>query len=375
MKYQVTTLSKLRDRLNHNLYCFGAGKMFDAFMAEFADCGLAEHIKAVADNHADELSESNKLVNDRYIPIISLQRMLHDIKKWDFILITTVAFKEVISQLDKLEKLKDVVYFIYSALQIESYDEERFNIFVPDCLAQCEQIRIPKIIHYCWFGKKEIPAQYRKWMETWKKYCPDYEIVEWNEDNYDVRKSRYISQAYDAGQWAFVSDYARIDIINEYGGVYLDTDVELIRNLDELLRNDAFCGYENLKWVAYGLGFGAVKHNNILAEIKEYYDGQSFLQEDGTLNKRACPYIQTEIMEKHGLKGNGTFQIVDGMTVLPPRVLCGMSSNSFRVLRDLGRTYAIHHYAASWVDSDRWKENRRGMKGLLGNNDIYAFIE
>lgn len=374
MQYKIFTPQDLQGKFKGNLYCFGAGKVFNAFFAGDAGKGLTEYVKAVADNHADKLSTSVRIVNGREIPIISFERLLKDIGQGDMILITTVSFKEVIAQLDTVEKLKNTEYGVYFAVEIAFHDKNGVKLFVPDSLARYEQIQIPKVIHYCWFGKGEIPARYRKWMESWKKYCPDYEIIRWSEENYDVHKSRYMSQAYDTGQWAFVSDYARIDIINEYGGVYLDTDVELTRNLDELLQNDAFCGFENCQLVNSGLGFGSRKQNDILAEIKEYYDSRSFQQEDGSLDKRCCPYIQTEIMEKHGLEGNGEFQIVDGMTVLPPRVLCGMSSHSFRTLRDLSCTYAIHHYTATWL-TEKWRKRQQDLKEWIKDSEDYIYLD
>lgn len=374
MQYKIFTPQDLQDSFKGNLYCFGAGKVFDTFFARDAGKALARYVSAVADNHADELSVSYKILNGRSIPIISFERLMNEIEEGDMILITTNLFREIIAQLGDIEKLQNTQYCIYFAVEIELYDKNGVNLFVPNCLAQYEQIQIPKIIHYCWFGKGEIPVKCRKWMESWEKYCPDYKIIKWSEDNYDVHKSRYMGQAYDMRQWAFVSDYARIDIINEYGGVYLDTDVELIRNLDELLRNDAFCGFENSQLVAYGLGFGSKKNNCILTEIKEYYDSRSFQQKDGNLDKRSCPYIQTEIMEKHGLKKNGEFQIVDGMTVLPLRILCGMSSHSFRTLRDLSCTYAIHHYTASWL-TEEWRKGQQGMKEWIKDNEDYIYLD
>ena len=352
MQYCIAAVSEFKARINKNVYCFGAGKAFDTFMKKFDGFGLENHIKAIADNSPKMLT---KVVNNRCIPIISLEQMLDEITDNDCILITAAAYEEIIEQLEKIERLNSVKYYIYSIMRIEQYDYDRRKINIPLQLSKYKEIQLPKVIHYCWFGRKEIPNQYREWMNSWKKYCPDYEIIEWNEDNYDVHKNRYISQAYDMKKWAFVSDYARIDIINEYGGVYLDTDVELIKNIDVLLRNDAFCGFESYQFVAYGLGFGAKRHNPVLQEIKEYYDSTKFIRDDGTLNQVTCPVIQTEIMKKHGLNCNGKFQIVDGMTVYPSRVLCGMSPHSFRIMCDPVYTYAIHHFASSWAENNPWK--------------------
>lgn len=328
------------------IYCFGAGIALERFLADFQDYHFEDVIKSVVDNSIKK--QGNKLLfNDRSIPIISPEMMLSEIMPDDIIVITTAKFFEVIEQLDKQDKLRNTECYVYAFLRIEQYDEDRLAIKIPTKLSVLPDYRIPKIIHYCWFGKKEIPFQYRKWMESWKQYCPNYEIIQWSEENYDVSKNRYLRQAYDLGKWAFVSDYARMDIIHEYGGVYLDTDVELIKNIDEMLMNDGFCGFESSQYVAFGLGFGAIKNHPIIREIKEYYENTEFARNDGTLNQISCPIIQTEIMKRHGLKCNGEFQIVDAMAVYPSRILCGMSPHSFRVERN-PVAYAIHHFAASW---------------------------
>ena len=129
---------------------------------------------------------------------------------------------------------------------------------------------IPKIIHYCWFGNKKIPFRLKKYIKTWKKFCPDYEIKLWTQNNYDITKNGFMSQAASAKKWAFVSDYARLDIVEQYGGIYLDTDVELVKSLDDLLKYKAFAGFECSEYVSFGLGFGAEAHNPIIKEIRDF---------------------------------------------------------------------------------------------------------
>ena len=357
MRYNSISVSELAEQINRNVYCFGAGRAFEAFVKEFSRFKLEKEIKAIVDNKAYKIDCPKKVVNGVLIPVISPEEMVAEISNDECIIITTAAYEEVIEQLEKNEKLSKVIYYIYLFLRMEQYDNDRLQVNLPSHLSVYQERQIPKVIHYCWFGRKGIPIQYKKWMESWKKYCPDYEVIEWNEDNYDVHKNRYISQAYELEKWAFVSDYARIDIINEYGGVYLDTDVELVKNIDVLLQNDAFCGFENFRYVAYGLGFGSKKDNAVLSEMLEYYDRMEFLSEDGTLNQITCPVIQTEIMKRHGLICNGEFQVVQGMTVYPSRTLCGMSPHSFRMQRNLDDTYAIHHYSGSWLE-DKQEKNK-----------------
>lgn len=126
---------------------------------------------------------------------------------------------------------------------------------------------IPKKIHYCWFGRNPLPELAVRCIESWKKYCPDYEIIEWNEDNYDINKISYVKEAYQARKWAFVTDYVRLDVVNQYGGIYLDTDVELLKSLDPLLKYKSFFGMEEGKFIATGLGFGAEKGTKILVLV------------------------------------------------------------------------------------------------------------
>ncbi len=355
-----------------NVYCFGAGTVLTRFLYEFQEHRIEDDIKYVVDNSKEKQGTLVRAISNSIL-IISLEQMLHEITLEDVILITTVHFLEIIELLSSVEKLKNTKCYLYSILEIEQYDYDRLNITIPKSLSVYQERQIPKVIHYCWFGGGQIPDQYRVWMDSWKKYCPDYEIIEWNEKNYDVKKNKYLCQAYERKKWAFVSDYARIDIIYEYGGVYLDTDVELIKNIDVLLMNDAFCGFESDQYVAYGLGFGARRHYQILDEIKKYYDDTSFISEDGTLNQVNCPMIQTKVMKKHGLKCNGEFQVVEGMTVYPPLILAGMSPYSFRILRDLSHTYSIHHYSGSWVGNMKWKNDIIKYMKSLGKNDNYFY--
>ena len=144
---------------------------------------------------------------------------------------------------------------------------------------------IPKVLHYCWFGGAPKPKNIQNCIRSWKKYCPDYEIIEWNEQNFDVSQSLYTRQAYDARRWAFVADYARLKILYEQGSIYMDTDVELLRPLDDLLAYPAFFGFQHNNEVATGLGFGAEARSPVVKALLDDYDGLPFLLPDGTLQK------------------------------------------------------------------------------------------
>lgn len=141
---------------------------------------------------------------------------------------------------------------------------------------------IPKVLHYCWFGGAPKPKNIQNCIRSWKKYCPDYEIIEWNEQNFDVSQSLYTRQAYDARRWAFVADYARLKILYEQGGIYMDTDVELLRPLDDLLAYPAFFGFQHNNEVATGLSFGAEAHSPVVKALLDDYDSLPFLLPDGS---------------------------------------------------------------------------------------------
>lgn len=208
--------------------------------------------------------------------------------------------------------------------------------------------KIPKIIHYCWIGGKPIPEHNRKIMESWKKFCPDYEIKEWNESNYDFTKNRYMKEAFENKQWAFAPDYARLDIIYEHGGIYLDVDVELIKPLDDLLNLKGFAGFDQGKHCNFGEGFGAIPKLPIIKELRDYYDNLYFINENGDLNKVASPVYQTERLLAKGLARTNSIQDIDGLTIFPAEYFDPKDFYSGEI-HLTKNTHSIHHYDASWA--------------------------
>lgn len=230
---------------------------------------------------------------------------------------------------------------------------------------------IPKIIHYCWVGGNPKPQSVLYCIESWKRLCPDYEIREWNETNYDFTKNEYMRQAYEAKKWGFVPDYARLDIVYTYGGIYFDTDVELLQSLDGLLDREGFMGFENTGdgefFVNCGHGFGAVPHNEVIRQARDLYDQISFLNEDGTPNLLASPYFTTQSLRQIGLKQENRDQQLPGMTVYASDVLCPKNFRTGKVKRT-SRTVSIHHFTASWVDEKIRAEmaHQQKVKNIFG---------
>ncbi len=207
---------------------------------------------------------------------------------------------------------------------------------------------IPKKIHYCWFGKNGKPALANKCIASWKKYCPDYEIIEWNEDNFDLDEHPYLRWCHNNKKWAFLSDFARLLIIKKNGGIYFDTDVELLKNPDELLKNGAFYGFENEKNVATGLGFGATaNHPTVIEMIKEYETLQ--VDAEGNYPLIVCPALNTKALKKFGLQLSGRTQNIGDMKVFSAEYFNPYDDPTGR-MNITKNTYSIHWYSKSWMN-------------------------
>lgn len=202
---------------------------------------------------------------------------------------------------------------------------------------------IPKKIHYCWFGRCEKPKLAKKCIASWKKYCPDYEIIEWNEENFDVNQNAYTRYCFENRKWAFLSDYVRLWVVANFGGIYFDTDVEVVHSFDKLLQYEAFYGFENMKYVASGLGFGATAHHITVEKMLQEYDE---LVQDEDVKLMGCPPLNTKALQTCGLKLNGELQNIMGAEILPVEYLNPLE-DSTGIVRKTENTFSIHWYAKS----------------------------
>lgn len=206
---------------------------------------------------------------------------------------------------------------------------------------------IPKIIHYCWFGGKPKPELAQKCIKSWKKHCPDYEIIEWNESNFEIASApKYVRQAYEAKRWAFVTDYVRLKAMLEMGGIYMDTDVEVIKSLDPYLTHRGFAGFENPQSIQTGL-LACEKGFPLFREFIAYYDTASFLKEDGTHDTTTNVQVLTDLCVKHGLRRDGSRQTVADFDVYPVDVFCPVDFDTEK-LHKTKNTVTIHWFASSW---------------------------
>lgn len=209
--------------------------------------------------------------------------------------------------------------------------------------------KIPKTIHYCWFGGNPLPKLAQKCIASWKEFCPDYEIKEWNESNFDLDLYPYTQEAYDHKKFAFVTDVVRLYALYNYGGIYMDTDVELVKNLDSILQYSGVSGFESTEWIPTGL-MASCKHHPLVKEWLDDYDELHFAKEDGTLDLTTNVIRITNICRKYGFVPNGELQTVADFTFFPTEYFCpkDLISGAIHLTKN---TYTIHYFDASWVDS------------------------
>lgn len=203
---------------------------------------------------------------------------------------------------------------------------------------------IPKKIHYCWFGRGEKSDKAKKCIASWHRLCPDYEIIEWNEDNFDIHMNPYTEMCYAERKFAFLSDYARLWILEREGGLYFDVDVEVIRSFDPLLTHEAFFGFETDEFINTGVGFGTEAGHPIVCAMLAAYD--SLL--DGTHGTVGCPILNTQALDTFGLVKNGQTQEVGGAVIYPADYF-NPYDDILGKLRKTRNTYSIHWFAKSWM--------------------------
>lgn len=240
-------------------------------------------------------------------------------------------------------------------------------------------MEIPKTIHYCWFGGNPLGSEELKCIESWRKYLPDYKVVRWDESNFDIRCCPYVSQAYDAKKWAFVSDYARFAILYKYGGLYFDTDVEVICPMDDIIAKGPFMGFERDArgsgsncTVAPGLGLSASPGLSLYELILASYEADEFVKADGTFDQTTIVTRTTEILLSLGLKNVPGIQEIAGVTIYPSEYF---NPKDFRTgkISMTANTRSIHHFGMSWYsESDKYRHKVESELLKLFPNGIIA---
>lgn len=235
---------------------------------------------------------------------------------------------------------------------------------------------IPRIIHYCWFGQHPLGKRERKCIESWQRVCPSYEVVLWNETNSPVKYNDYVKQAYEMKKWAFVSDYVRLKVLSEYGGIYLDTDVELLKPLDVFTGQMGFMGFESREYISTCV-IGCVSGHPFFSWAAKQYDTRSFCTANGGYDSTTNTTWLTDILLQRGLRQDGALQSVSDITIYPADVFCPQDLQTGK-LHLTEHSAAIHHFVGSWM-TPRQKfhtkvaqcigiENTRKLRKLMGRD-------
>lgn len=233
---------------------------------------------------------------------------------------------------------------------------------------------IPKKIHYCWFGRKPLSELTLRCIESWKKYLPDYEIIQWNEGNFDVNLNMFTKEAYENKKFAFVSDVCRLYVLNQYGGIYLDTDMEIIKELD-IIDDNLILGFEDMKYVNAGIMISP-KNNIFIDRVYRCYEKKSFTADQNNLASISIPNLITRELCELGLVLNNEFQIINNIKIYPSDYFYPFNYFTGKT-QNTKNSLTIHHYASSWLPKSRLMLN--GLKYKLifvfGENRVNKWIE
>lgn len=340
-----------------DIICWGSGKHFRNITCPFLfKSGLIENLRGFVGMADKETVE----VFDHSYAMFKKEELAKMESNNTVILIAAAGYEEILIQLRSDERLSK--FEAVPSIFLESLYEDILLLSAkkpPLNFHKNDRPVIPKIIHAIWFSGDPMPKLYLKCLESWKKYAPDYEIKIWNMETYKPDQCLFFEQAIEHGNWAFASDYARADLLFRYGGIYMDLDVEMLRSIDDLLYNDAYMSFESLDRIECGSGMGARPGHPVIWEICESYRNRPYLKVDGTWDNSTCPVRYTQVIEKHGLKKDGGFQMVGDITVYPFEVLTGKSFDT-GIIYNTEYSYTLHHHNGSWIpDSARGAMSER----------------
>lgn len=351
-----TAMAKDIVKTDSKIVIFGAGVIGSVVTPQILMAnGIDSYVEYYIDNDRTRWGTDME-IGSRAVKIYSPAH-LSLMERNTVILITISRYYNAYEQLQSMECTKGMSCYIIPMLCIRNFCDNTGN----GILKMTNKPVIPKVLHYMWLGGRPMPEKLEKCVESWKMFCPDYEIVRWDETNYDVHKNAFMSETYDNGRYGFVPDFARLDILYQYGGIYMDTDVEVVRGLDGLLYQEAFCGVEKWQVINFGGCCGAVKGYVGLEPFLEGWRMRRILREDGTLDNLSSGLIDTKIALNAGYLINGENQNVLGINIYtydyfhPYDYMSGMMHRT-------NNTFSIHHFNGGWLDENACADNRKTVE-------------
>lgn len=343
---------------NKKIYIWGAGRALESCIDLYFD---NKEIEKVIDNDEKLWGTVIKCKN-RDISIFGLNDFLREVKinnnLSEIVLMISSSFYavEIVEMLDSIPELDGLECVLQVLIRnkkeaIESYD-----------FTKGEQ-KIPKKIHYIWIGGNPLPEKFVKNIETWKKYNPDYEIIQWDESNYDFEKCDYVREAYESKAWSFASNYARLDIIHQQGGIYLDTDVEIVNNFDRLLNDEAFVNMGYTDRINIGCGFGAIEKHPMIYEMLNRFNNSHFILSDGKQNKRPFHTYLHPVAKKYGFEISNKYQKIKDIVLYPCEVMSPLTIGGMEDFIS-EKTVSIHQEIGAWK-TEKEKEGMEKLKKLI----------
>jgi len=355
----------LKESEGKRFICYGAGGTLRDFLrGNRAKYNIINRIDYVLDSDTDKSGQKINTGQNELTLLTPEELISTGIDVKDYVIILCVADKSVVAVLDSLDKYSEfndvtVAYGMTTLLFSREVYPLPLSKSIPLPKTSTEN-EIPKTIHYCWFGNNDPGEIEKGCIESWRKYCPEYEIKLWNESNYDISKAPlYVQQAYELKEYAFVSDYARLEVVNEYGGIYLDTDVLLLRSLDKFLKYKAFYVFMPYNDISTGLGFGSAANNvDLLIQMEWYSNTQFKIHEEAEMPSVPVDYC-TDYYNQKGLNITNEVQIIDDTIFLTSDYMCSLMP----VLCENGlyhlplyaltaNSHAVHYCASTWMGSD-----------------------
>lgn len=348
MKKIICTLDELRAKgQKRGLICFGGGNFLlnNLFGESTENCGFETIVDFIIDNDSNK-DGSCFNVRGKSIPIYSWENAKNRIDRNAIIVVSSRFHNEEIEkQLCEAYADSSQEYCILrNTINYYHEDERLKNILLEN---KKLKNRIPKKLHWCWFGRNDLPDLQKKCLESWKEKCPDYEIIKWDEDSFDLDSNIFAREAYESKKYAFVADYVRLWCIYEFGGIYVDSDVEIIKNLDAFLCHSAFSGFEDRIYIPTGI-MGGEKGNFWFKYLLSYYDNRHFITDKGLDTTTNCKIISRMTFDKIGKKlRNGYYDLSD-VTIYPQEVFCPLDWDTKEV-NLTSNTYCIHWFSGSWT--------------------------
>lgn len=345
----------IRERKKH-IVVYGAGLIGEKITPYLiSDEHLTEYVRCFVDR--DKRKQGKSIVVGSTEKKILSPDVLNEPDSGRVILITNSKFHEIISFLDRFDSLRNTPLFILPFMQVEHAAS-----LVPEEIKQYSDIPlIPHVIHYCWFGGSQMTDSLKRCIDSWKRLCPDFDIVEWNEHNYDVNRHRFTREAFDNKCFAYLSDLARLDILYDNGGVYMDTDVTLLKNLDICTYQKGYIASEKWSNINSGGGCGFIKGHPMLKQIIEYRDRFPFVREDGSFNRTTNGVYETQVFLDCGYEPNNRTQVINDVTVYPSYVMHPYDYMSERL--DMNEsTISVHNFSGGWMNIDDLKNRQKTRK-------------